>query len=215
MEKQPTTGTPGGPKGRVSLGFSDLFASVGDHIGHFYQAGGEEVAVLISFLQTGLEAGEKCVCLISDGSKRQDLQQALTAAGIDLESAVKSGQLFVGAGMSEPQQLRDMLGEILAQIPGRYPMLRWAGVMSWALKKIATTEKLMEWETHCNVVKNPPAVFLCQYELNTFPGTVVMDALQTHPISIISKAIHQNQYFQSPEKFLEELGRRDSTALAG
>ena len=207
-------GRPEGKKDRVSLGFGNLYASTGDHIGHFYQAGGEEEAVLVSFLQTGLEAGEKCVCLIGDGSKRQGLQNALTAAGIDLERVVKSGQLFVGAGMSEPQQLRDMLGEILAQIPGQYPMLRWAGVMSWALKKIATTEKLMEWETHCNVVENPPAVFLCQYELTTFPGNVVIDALRTHPISIISNVLHQNQYYQSPEKYLKELALRDSTTLA-
>jgi len=199
---------------RVSLGFGNLYASTGDHIGHFYRTSEEEKSVLVSFLKTGLEAREKCVCLISAGRRRQELQEALTAAGIDVESAVTSGQLVVDEGKSHPKELQDMLGKVLGEIPGRFPLLRWAGVMSWAFKKIPTTEKLMEWETHCNTVENPPAVFLCQYELPTFLGTVVMDAMKTHPICIISNVIHQNPYYEKPEVYLEELRRRGSTALA-
>ena len=63
-------------------------------------------------------------------------------------------------------------------------------------------------------VENPAEVFLCQYELTAFLGTVVMDALKTHPICIISNVIHQNPYYEKPEVYLEELRRRNSTALA-
>ena len=76
------------------------------------------------------------------------------------------------------------------------------------------TDTLMEWETHINMVKDPPAVFLCQYDLATFRGTVVMDAMKTHPITVISNVIHQNPYYENPEVFLEKLRRRDSTTLA-
>ena len=138
----------------------------------------------------------------------------MTAAGIDVESALASGQLVVDEGKSEPKELQEMLGKALEEIPGRFPLLRWAGVMSWALEKIPTTEKLMEWETHCNTVESPAAVYLCQYELGMFLGTVVMDAMKTHPICIVSNAIHQNPYYENPETYLEELRRRDSTTLA-
>ncbi len=47
-----------------------------------------------------------------------------------------------------------------------------------------------------------------------FLGTVVMDAMKTHPICIVSNAIHQNPYYENPETYLEELRRRDSTTLA-
>ncbi len=201
-------------KGRVSLGFGNLYASPGDHIGHFYRTSEEEKNVLIPFLKAGLKAREKCVCLISAGRRRQELQKALTAAGIDVESALASGQLVVDEGKSEHKELQEMLGKALEEIPGRFPLLRWAGVMSWALEKIPTTEKLMEWETHCNTVESPAAVYLCQYELAMFLGTVVMDAMKTHPICIVSNAIHQNPYYENPETYLEELRRRDSTTLA-
>ncbi len=214
MPMNPETQAGREQKGRVSLGFGNLYASPGDHIGHFYRTVEEGKSLLVSFLKTGLEAREKCVCLISGGRSRQELQEALTAAGVDVESALASGQLVVDEGKSEPKELQDMLATALAQIPGRFPLLRWAGVMSWALKKVPTTEKLMEWETHCNTVADPPAVFLCQYELTTFLGTVVMDAMKTHPICVISNAIHQNPYYENPEVYLEELRRRESTTLA-
>ena len=198
---------------RVSLGFGNLYASAGDHIGHFYETSKEEMSVLISFLKAGLEARDKCVCLMSSGSKREEVQETLKADGIDIERAIASGQLVVDEGKSHPQELRDMLSRVLAEIPTKFALLRWVGVMSWALKKVPTTEKLMEWETHCNVVEDPAAVFLCQYELPSFLGTVVMDAMKTHPLCIVSNVIHQNPYYEKPEVYLEELRHRGSTTL--
>ena len=46
-------------KGRVSLGFGNLYASPGDHIGHFYRTSEEEKNVLIPFLKAGLKGARK------------------------------------------------------------------------------------------------------------------------------------------------------------
>ncbi len=199
---------------RVSLGFGQLYASVGDHIGHFYESGEEEQEVLVSFLKTGLEGRDKCVCLVGAGRRRETLLDRLRAAGIDVEAAIASDQLFVDEGSSDPEVLRQVLREALATIPERFSLLRWVGVMSWALGKMPSTEKLMEWETHCNTVEKPTAVFLCQYELQTFRGNVVMDALKTHPISVVGNAIHQNPYYEDPEVYLQAVRRRDPTPMA-
>ncbi len=59
---------------RRSLGFGNLYASSGDHIGHFYQTSQECRNVLVSFIKTGLEAREKCICLASTGGIHQELQ---------------------------------------------------------------------------------------------------------------------------------------------
>ena len=107
-----------------------------------------------------------------------------------------------------------MLREAMADVPEKYSLLRWVGVMSWALKKVPSTETLMEWESHCNCVDDPAAIFLCQYELPMFRGNVVMDAMKTHPICVISDVIHQNPYYQDPAAYLEELRHRDSSLLA-
>ena len=71
----------------------------------------------------------------------------------------------------------------------------------------------MEWESHCNVIENARAVFLCQYDLATFLGNVVMDALKTHPICIVGNAIHENPFYEEPAVFLKELENRDTSTL--
>jgi len=151
---------------------------------------------------------------MSSGAKCQELQETLKTEGVDVERAVASGQLVIDEGKSHPQELKDMLNQVLAEIPTKFDLLRWVGVMSWALKKVPTAEKLMEWESHCNVVEDPAAIFLCQYELPTFLGTVVMDAMKTHPLCIVSGVIHQNPYYDKPEDYLQELQHRASTTLA-
>jgi len=194
-------------------GLAVSIASVGDHIGHFYQTGEERTNLVVSFLRAGLEAGEKCMYFMNPGP-RQELEDGLADAGIPLKAVMDSGELIVDEGADNPEAMQDALGSALAEIPGRFPLLRWGGDMTWALGKLPTTEMLMEWETHCNVIENPRAVFLCQYDLTAFRGNVVMDALKTHPLCVVSNAIHQNPYYEKPQAFLEELRRRAPTALA-
>ena len=82
--------------------------------------------------------------------------------------------------------------------------------MTWSLPKLPSSHSLMEWETHCNTIDSVPAVFLCQYDLKQFMGSVVLDAFKTHPLCIVTNVIHQNPYFVEPGLFLEELRSRGS-----
>ena len=208
------TGNNGAGEERVSLGFGDLYASPGDHIGHFYQTTEEWKEILIPFLGNAMQAGEKCIYFMEPGSRWEDLREGLADAGGDVEGAIASGQLVLDEGRGNPEGMQEMLAKALAEIPGNYPFLRWGGDMTWSLEKVPTSESLMEWESHCNVIESPRAVFLCQYDLKAFRGDVIMDALKTHPTCVISSIIHQNPYYEDPESFLEELRARESTSLA-
>ena len=104
--------------------------------------------------------------------------------------------------------MQEALSRALSEIPSRYPFLRWGGDMTWSFKKIPDTDTLMEWESMCNVIEDPQAVFLCQYDLKRFMGNVVVDAMKTHPLCIVGKAIHKNPYYEEPAVFLEDLRSR-------
>ena len=168
---------------------------------------------MVSFLRAGLETGEKCVYFMNPGPM-QELEKGLADAAVNVEEIMASGQLTIDQGKNDPEEMQDTLGSALSEIDGVYPLLRWGGDMTWSLKKLPTTEKLMEWETHCNVIESPPAVFLCQYDLTTFRGNVVMDALKTHPLCVVSNVIHHNPYYEKREVFLNELRHMHSTGLA-
>ena len=93
MPVHPRTDAANAQNGRVPLGFGNLFASPGDHIGHFYESREEWNSVLVPFLHTGLAAGDKCVYFMSAGPARHQLSAGLAAAGIDVERALASQQL--------------------------------------------------------------------------------------------------------------------------
>ena len=198
---------------RIPVGFGDLYLSAGDHVAHFYRSDEEWLDLAAGFFETGLKSGEKCVCVIRPGDREEQLKQRLSDRGMPVEAALASGQLVVFEGKDKPSGMQEELAQALAEIPDEYPFLRWAGDMSWSLQQMPTTEKLMEWESHCNTVANPPALFLCQYDLRAFLGSVVMDAMMTHPLCVIGDTIHQNPYYQNPEEFLTEIGLRTPTAL--
>ncbi len=198
---------------RVPLGFANLYASPGDHIGHFYQTTAEWRNLLTAYFMVGLNADEKCV-YINPGPEVQDLLDVLAGSGIDVQGAIASRQLVLDAGKDEPEKMQAMLESELAEIDQKFPFLRWAGNMTWSLEKMPTSETLMTWESHCNVLDDPSAIFLCQYDLSKFRGSVVMDALKTHPLCIVNNVIHQNPFYEDPESFLEELRGRAPTALA-
>ena len=120
---------------------------------------------------------------------------------------------MIDEGKNNPEAMQDALAKALDEVGGTYPMLRWGGDMTWSLKKLPTAETLMEWESHCNVIENPRAVFLCQYDLTTFNGNVIMDALKTHPVCVVSNVIHQNPFYQDPDAYLAELRSRDAAPL--
>ena len=79
----------------ISLGFGDLHASPGDHIGHFYQTFAECKEILIPFLCEGLKAGDKCVYFLEPGSRLPDVRKELTAASVDVDGVMASGQLIL------------------------------------------------------------------------------------------------------------------------
>lgn len=198
----------GSERNRVRLGFGNLYVSPGDHIGHFYQTRAEWRDLVVPFLEAGLGAGEKCVYLLTPGPATQELCEALGAAGVDVGAALASGQLILDACRDDPKALQDFLRAMLEDIPDRFPLLRWGGEMTWSLGGSLSSESLMEWETHCNVLDEPPAIFLCQYDLAAFTGSIIMDAMRTHPSCIVSTVLHENPFYENPEALLRELRGR-------
>ncbi|RMF86494.1 MAG: hypothetical protein D6736_14975 [Nitrospinota bacterium] len=192
----------------IFLGFGDLYATAGDHIGHFYQTREEWKAILIPFFTAGLRAGEQCVYMLPPGPGEQDIRTALRAAEIDVEHALASGQLILAPGKTTATAMREWFQTLIAAIPGHYRLLRWGGDMTWSLRQMPTSEMLMEWETLCNTLQDLPAIFLCQYDLTRFLGSVVVDALRTHPLCIIHNVIHRNPFYTPPSVFLAELRSR-------
>jgi len=198
---------------RIPLGFGGLYASVRDHIGHFFNTTEEWQSVLIPYFKTGLDRGDICVYVMSPEEHAEStITKALTDEGIDVKQYQASGQLILGEGKTTPEEMESWLNDVAAIAVDRSTLVRWGGDMTWSLKKMPSSETLMKWECTCNI-KEVPAIYLCQYDLTQFLGNVTIDALKTHPLCIVGGTIHKNPFYTQPEVFLEEL-RTEAKAVS-
>ena len=167
------------------------------------------MSVLLPFIQAGLEAGDQC-CLVTEGAASPMIQKRLGELGVDVEAGLASGQLLVSEGGSDEEEMSAMFDRVIAgaKVAGR-EVIRIGGDMTWALSKMPSTEKLLEWEAFYDKHVGPRAGFvaLCQYDHTRFGGSAIICALETHPLSIIGNVVQQNPFYRDPEEVLQELAK--------
>lgn len=198
---------------RIDLGFAGLTAALGDHIGHYYQNAEECQALAVDYFAAGLQSGDEKCLYFCDDEARERIGSALSERGVDVAAALATGQLVFDGGRDSPEELTEVLQGVLAGVAGQYRRLRSAGDMGWVFGHMADVETVMEWETALNVVHAPQAVFFCQYDLARFAGSVIIDAMKSHPLSIVGSAVYENPYYIDPDEFLLEIRHRRKTPL--
>ena len=210
MNKSPSSSGDGRErKTQVYFGLPDIYVDVGAHIAHFFRGEQERLSVLLPFIQAGLEAGDQC-CLVTEGAASPMIQKRLGELGVDVEAGLASGQLLVSEGGSDEEEMSAMFDRVIAgaKVAGR-EVIRIGGDMTWALSKMPSTEKLLEWEAFYDKHVGPRAGFvaLCQYDHTRFGGSAIICALETHPLSIIGNVVQQNPFYRDPEEVLQELAK--------
>jgi hypothetical protein len=81
--------------------------------------------------------------------------------------------------------------------------IRSCGEMSWALKNIPGSDRLMEYETLLNTVGGEfPHSGMCQYDARLFDGATLLNILKVHPYMIAQGQIVKNPFYMRPDEFL-------------
>lgn len=197
--------------------------SPGDHLCCIFRDEQEHQAVLVPFIRSGLEKGHK-ILSIADAHTVDAVLHFLQKDGVSTAKYVASGQLVVATsqdtylqgGRFDPDGMIAWLRQEAdkAQEEG-YGALRVAGEMSWALRGLAGSERLMEYEAKLNrFLPEKRAIGLCQYDMRRFEPEVILHVLETHPFVIVGDRCYENFFYLSPEEFLgpnraeAELNRR-------
>ena len=184
----------------------------GSHIAHFFHGEAERLTVLAPFIKAGLEAGDQCV-MVAEATGIRSMKERLEELGVSTEPALASGRLIVSEGGSKVEEMASMFEAVIpkARDAGR-EVIRIGGDMTWALGKMPSAEKLLEWEAFYDryVGRRASFVALCQYDHNRFRGSAIMYALQTHPLSIIGNIVQENPFYRDPDEVLQELSVSDA-----
>ncbi len=191
------------------------------HLCTLYRTDEARDLLLTEFIQRGLAAGERVLCITENGS-RDDLLTSITSTNVDAQAAENDGRLqfvsssdgYLNDGVFNPQTMIDRLREQTQQaLAAGFTGLRVAGEMSWALRATPGSERLIEYESLLNrFLPQSTCIGLCQYDMRRFPSSVLLDVLRTHPVVILDTSTYENPFYIPPGEMLS--GRSDDSTLS-
>lgn len=194
----------------ISLGIPGVQLAPGDHVCAFYPSSKDRDDVLIPYLSSGLEAGDKCLAVV-DSSGPESVVAALNAEGdfrpclvqrqIDVQ---RSEETYLSGGSFSTEAMLDFWDLSIADaLASGFDFIRLTGEMTWALRQMPGADELVRYEARLNqFLPRYPQVTLCLYALDSFRGEVLVDVLKTHPRVLLGGVVLDNPYYLQPDEFL-------------
>jgi len=183
----------------------------GDHLCQIYETEEEHRKLLTPYLIQGLRNNEK-VLYIVDTHTAEVILEYLNSEGFDPNPYLDSGQFsiitrneaYVKEGNFDPDRMIELLrSETEKAIKEGYGALRVTGEMTWALRGLPGSEKLIEYEAKLNdFFPGSKALAVCQYDKNQFSPEILLNILKTHPIAVIGTEICDNPFYVPAKAFL-------------
>jgi len=183
----------------------------GAHICCLFESEAEHQSLLAPFMRHGLERYEK-VLYIADVHAAGQILTYLSADGVPVNPFLQNGQLrildadasYVRDGVFDPEGMIALLqAETQRAIEEGYSALRVSSEMSWALKGLPGSERLIEYEARLNAFfPGSGCLALCQYDRRRFDPQLLLDVLEVHPLVVIGTEIYDNFYYMPPQELL-------------
>jgi hypothetical protein len=129
-----------------------------DHACLIYETREQQLAAAIPYIRTGLRRNEMCV-YIADENSVDDVFLELKKAGVDIETALKRGQLqvttstgsYVVDGRFDVDRMMVFLDQgTQAALDAGFSAIRFTGEMSWVLTGNPGIDRLFEYEARIN-----------------------------------------------------------------
>jgi hypothetical protein len=201
------------PGKEVDMGFAKEPFPEGTHMCLIYDDDEQRKMIISQFLARGITLGEQ-VAYFADTSTPDEVKTWLQELGLDLPSRKRDGEfgvfkaedVYYPSGRFDPSEMLDRVCGCYDQaIQAGYQGARGSGEMSWALRGVPGSERLLEYEALINTINEAhPVTPICQYDARRFDGATLLNVLKVHPWMIVRGKIIQNPYYISPQEFLKE-----------
>lgn len=185
----------------------------GDHLCCIYETEGEHRALVTPFLRKGLELGQKVIYIV-DVRTAETILDYLRDDGVDVKPYLQRGQLLILAkdesytrnSVFDPDGMINLLqSETEGALAEGFTALRVTGEMTWALRGLPGSERLIEYEARLNdFFPGSQSLAICQYDRRQFSPTLLMDVLHTHPIAVVGTKIYDNPFYIPPAQLLSQ-----------
>lgn len=195
----------------VSLGFTPERYPEGTHICYLFNHEQERRSIVPPYITSGIVERE-AVDYFADVPSEELLERSLAELGIVLPAGDKDQLLLATAldtycpgGRFTPEAMLERLRRGYERgRSGGYVGARLSGEMTWALRGMPGSERLVEYESRINtLLETVPLTVVCQYDTGRFDGGTLFEILTVHPMIIVHGQLLRNPYFISPEEYLK------------
>jgi hypothetical protein len=207
----------------LTLGISGIEVQLGDHICGLYSGPRQRDEVLMPFLEAGLVAGEKCICVV-DGS---DPSEIIASLGRQVDASaccankqldvIRASDIYLRSGRFSAQEIVGSWKAAISEVmyDGRFDVAR--AVETWSLRDVVpNTRELLLLEAQMNrFLPLYPQVILCLYDIDRFGGGIVVDLLKTHPWMLVGGMLIENPFHMTPDEVLAEAGQAGDVSPQG
>lgn len=188
------------------------------HVCAFFNSRDEEYGVMSPFYKQAVDQDEQNLHIVNP-VHADDHRRRLSDASIDTPHCEACGQLQVltwnDAYLNEQGAFdKDRMLATVDHLTGAgrhadFSRVRIMGDMDWVFAGVPGAADILEYEAEVNEVlsKNKqPAV--CVYDIAKLSGSMMMDILRTHPLTLIGGVVQENPFFTPPAEMLRELRAR-------
>jgi hypothetical protein len=187
------------------------------HVCAFFNSRDEEYAVMAPFYKEAVEQGEQNMHIVNP-LHLDDHRHRLGKASIDTPHCEACGQLQVlawdDAYLEDGAFNQDKMLAKVEHLTGAgrdtgFSRMRVMGNMDWVFTGIPGAAEILEYEAEVNDVlarNRQPAV--CVYDIAKLSGSMMMDILRTHPLTLIGGVVQENPFYTPPAQMLQELRER-------
>jgi DcmR-like sensory protein len=181
------------------------------HACAFVTGAPEERSVIDPFLVEGMRRGEKAVYIVDPEHQHEHhARLGSSAASPDLLDVITWNEAHLQGGSFDQDRMMSSLEQLIRDhaATGRPPM-RLVGQMGWVFSSPPGIEQLVAYEASVNEVLNrgkTPTV--CVYDVRRLSGSMMMDLLRAHPLTVMNGVLHENPFYTPAEELLRDIQQR-------
>jgi putative methionine-R-sulfoxide reductase with GAF domain len=167
-------------------------------------------------MRQGLLRGDKVVCVTGDdprGRTPEDLLNYLRDDGQDVKFYLDCNQLVVRArddaclqriALDPGYAIATLRAETERALAEGFEALRFTSEMPWLQESSASRHRVV-YEAQLNeFLQGSHCLVLCLYDQRRLAPAILLDALRTHPATIVDETVYDNFYYVPPSELLSQ-----------
>ncbi|MCX8033957.1 MAG: MEDS domain-containing protein [Thermodesulfovibrio sp.] len=177
----------------------------------FYESDEDWKTNLVPLIKMAIQSGDKVIYIYDEHNPeniKSLLKDGYTDEIVDNKLIfINAEEIYTGSKIFDPDtMIKTLIYETDRAISEGYPSLFITGEMTWALKGIEGSERLIEYERRLNeeFFGKFRCTGICQYNWKKFSAEFILDLIKTHSYILWKKELFKNVFFIEDKTLKEE-----------